>query len=79
MVGAAKSRLESNPIPARVSRRAQTNLLCTRTHPETPETEPELCLKVSCGGLGQQYPATGAGARCIIPGYGMSPHRRGHY
>ena len=62
MVGAAKSRLESNPIPARVSRRAQTNLLCTRTQTETPETELELCLKASCGGMGQQYPAAGAGA-----------------
>ena len=26
------------------------------------ETEPELCLSVSCGGTGQQWPATGAGA-----------------
>ena len=24
------------------------------------ETEPELCLSVSCGGTGQQWPATGA-------------------
>ena len=26
------------------------------------ETETELCLSVSCGGTGQQWPATGAGA-----------------
>ena len=26
------------------------------------ETEPQLCLSVSCGGTGQQWPATGAGA-----------------
>ena len=24
------------------------------------KTEPELCLSVSCGGMGQQWPATGA-------------------
>ena len=23
------------------------------------KTEPELCLSVSCGGMGQQWPATG--------------------
>ena len=26
------------------------------------ETEPEVCLSVSCGGMGQQWPASGAGA-----------------
>ena len=26
------------------------------------ETEPELCLRVSCKGMGQQWPAVGAGA-----------------
>ena len=26
------------------------------------ETEPELCLSVSCGGTGQQWPAAGAEA-----------------
>ena len=32
-------------------------------HPETPtETEPELCLRVSFEGMGQQWPATGVGA-----------------
>ena len=28
---------------------------------EPTETEPELFLNVSCGGTGQQWPATGAG------------------
>ena len=31
-------------------------------HAQPTETEPELCLGVSCGGAGQQWPATGAGA-----------------
>ena len=30
--------------------------------PAESEAEPELCLSVSCGGLGQQGPATGTGA-----------------
>ena len=29
---------------------------------ETPENEPELRVSISCGGMGQQWPATGAGA-----------------
>ena len=29
---------------------------------DSTETETELCLSVSCGGMGQQWPATGAGA-----------------
>ena len=33
----------------------------TRT-PDSTETERELCLSVSCGGTGQQWTATGAGA-----------------
>ena len=31
-------------------------------HAQPTETEPEMCLRVSCGGTGQQWPATGAGA-----------------
>ena len=61
MVGGANSGSESNPIPARDTQRAQTNLGCTRTQRPT-ETETELCLSVSCGGTGQQWTATGAGA-----------------
>ena len=30
--------------------------------PNPQETEPELCLSISCGGSGQQWPAAGAGA-----------------
>ena len=31
-----------------------------KMHAQPTETEPELCLSVSCGGMGQQWPATGA-------------------
>ena len=61
MVGGAKSRLESNPIPARDAQRAQTNLVCTKIQ-RRHETEPELCLSVSCRGMGQQWTTAGAGA-----------------
>ena len=36
--------------------------LCTPETRGPTETEPELCLSISCGGTGQQWPATGAGA-----------------
>ena len=46
MVGLAKSHLESNPIPTRDVRRAQTKS-CVHQDPETPwETEPDLPLSV---------------------------------
>ena len=61
MVGGAKSHLESNPIPATEAQRAQTKLVCTKTQ-RPPEIEPELYLSVSYGGMGQQWPATEAGA-----------------
>ena len=61
MVEGAASRLESNPIPARDAQRAQMNLVHTRTQSPT-ETETELCLSISCGGIGQQWTAAGAGA-----------------
>ena len=38
------------------------NKPCAHQDPETPETEPELCLSVPCRGTGQQRPAAGAGA-----------------
>ena len=60
MVRGAKSHLESKPIPARDTRKAQTNLVHTRTQ-RTHETEPELCLSLSCGGTCQQWPAAGQG------------------
>ena len=31
-------------------------------HTQPTGTEPELCLGVSCGGTGQQWPAAGSGA-----------------
>ena len=43
--------LESSPIPTRDAQRAQTN---------PTETETDLCLSVSCGGMGQQWAAAGA-------------------
>ena len=50
MVGGAKSCLESNPIPARDSWRAQTNLVCTRTQEKgavaPQETVPDLPVGV---------------------------------
>ena len=40
-----------------------SNKPCAHQDPETPqETEPELCLSISCEGMGQQWPAAGAGA-----------------
>ena len=53
--------LESNYIHAREAQRAQTKP-CVHQDPETSQTEPGLCLRVSCRGTGQQWPATGAGA-----------------
>ena len=61
MVGGAKSCLESNFIPARDAQRAQTNLVAPRPRDPT-ETETELCLSVSCGGMGQQWTDARAGA-----------------
>ena len=60
MVGGMKSSLESNPIPARDAWRAQTNLVCTRT--QRPHRDQARTVFVSCGGTGQQQPATGAGS-----------------
>ena len=36
--------------------------LCAPGPRGATETEPELCLSISCGGMGQQWPAAGAGA-----------------
>ena len=58
-----KSHLESNPILTRDAERVQTNLMRILPGPKGPtETETELCLSVSCGGMGQQWTAAGAGA-----------------
>ena len=61
MVGGVNSRLDSNLIPTRDAKKAQTNLVNTRTQDPT-ETDTELCLRVSCGGTGQQWTAVGTGA-----------------
>ena len=61
MVGGAKLRLESNPIPTRMLRGLKQTLFAPGPRDPT-ETETELCLSISCGGTGQQWTATGAGA-----------------
>ena len=60
MAGGENSRLESNPIPVRDAQRAQTNLVCTRT--QEPHRAWDRTQSVSCGGVGQQWAATGTGA-----------------
>ena len=50
-----------NPLLARNSQAAQTNL-CSPGPRDPTETEPELCLSVSCEDAYQQWPATGVGA-----------------
>ena len=47
MTGGAKSFLESNLIPPRDTQRAQQTL-CTPGPRDPTETEPELCMNVSC-------------------------------
>ena len=54
MVAGVKSRLESNPVPTRDARRAQTNIVHTRT-----QRLSQNC--VSLPGSCQQWPAAGAG------------------
>ena len=61
MVGGVKSHLESNPYPPETLRGLKQTL-CAPGHRDLTETETELCLSVSFGGMGQQWPATGAGA-----------------
>ena len=63
-VGGVKSHLESKPIPARNAWRAQTKPY-VHQGPEVPQrrVRPTFeCLSASCGGTGQQWPATGTGA-----------------
>ena len=67
-VGAAKSRLESNLIPARDSQRVQTKP-CVQQGPGKGKMTPTRhwarlafeCLSASCEDKGQQWPATGTG------------------
>ena len=39
-------------------------ILCTPGPRDPTETETELCLSISCGGMGQQWTATETGALC---------------
>ena len=39
-----------------------SNIPCVHQDPDAIETETELCLSVSCEGMGQQWTAAGAGA-----------------
>ena len=61
MVGGAKSCLDSNPIPARDTRRAKTKP-CVHQDPETTQRLSQTCVSVSCRGMGEQWPAAGARA-----------------
>ena len=60
-VGGAKSCLESTPDPTEMLRGLK-HTLCAPGLRDPTETETELCLSVCCGGMGQQWTATGAGA-----------------
>ena len=57
---------------------------CVHQDPGTPQdTEPDLCLSVSYGGMGQQWPAVGTGALAAadLGGTvcGVSPLGGGHH
>ena len=61
MVGGAKLHLESNPYPPETFRGLKQTL-CAPGPRDPTETGIELRLSISCGGRGQQWTATGAGA-----------------
>ena len=61
MVRGVNSCLESNLMPARDAQRAQTILMLPGPRDST-ETETELCLSISCRGMGQKWTATVTGA-----------------
>ena len=60
IVGRTKSRLESNPIPARDAQRAQTNPWLYQD-PETPQKLNQTSVLISCGSTGLKWPVTWAG------------------
>ena len=73
MVGLVKSHLESNPIPARDSQRAQTDLVCTRTqrpHRHWDRTVFECLLWRYGSAVACHW---GRGSGCSRLGYGISP------
>ena len=49
------------PYPPEILKGSKQTL-CTPGLRDPTETDTELCLSVSCGGTGQQWTATGAGA-----------------
>ena len=55
----AMTNLDSILKSRNISLPSKVHLVKAMVFPPT-KTEPELCLSVSCGGLGQQWPATGA-------------------
>ena len=78
MVGGAKSHLESNPIPATDTQRAQTNLVHTR--PQRPHRDWDKtvfeCLLWRYGSA--MDCRRGRGSGCSRFGYGISPLGWGH-
>ena len=80
MVGGVKSRVESNPIPARDSWTAQTKCCA---YQETPQRLSQTCLWVFECLTWRHRPAVAQrrdrGSRCSRPGYGISPLGGGHY
>ena len=84
MVKGAKSRLESNPIPARDARRAQTSPLrvpvwvrtrTQRLHRDWARSVFECLLQRYRSAV--DFP-TGSGSGCSRPGYGIRPLGGGH-
>ena len=59
-VGGVKSCLESNPIPS-TDAQGFKQTLCTPGPRDPTKTEPELCLSISCRGMGQEWPNSGMG------------------
>ena len=62
MVGGAKILLRLKPQTLQRHSEGSKKDFCTPATKNPTETEPEVCLSVSCGGMGQQWPASGAGA-----------------
>ena len=60
-VGEVKLHLESNPCAPETLRRLK-HTLCPPGPRDPAETEPELCLNLSCSGMGQQWTASWEGA-----------------
>ena len=53
----------TKPHTHQVCLEGSNNTLGTAAPREPTETEPELYLSVSCGGMGQQWPTAGAGVQ----------------